>query len=192
MACHHRPFRLIEGMQVPLVMTVIGKDRPGLVESVARIVVEHGGNWLDSRMCRLGGEFAGILRVHVLRERQHALELALQGLHVQGLRVQVQPDHGEGVETKHRVSALEIVGQDRPGIVRQISAALARQNVNVEEFSSECVSAPMSGECLFKARLKVQIPEACDMAELRKDLEKIAGDLLVDVTFEDLGGQRQT
>ena len=76
---------------------------------------------------------------------------------------------------------LEIVGSDRPGIVREITAALARANVNVEEFSSEVVSAPMSGETLFKASARLQLPEGCDVAALKKDLEQIAADLFVDV-----------
>ena len=57
-------------MQRLLVMTVIGQDRPGLVESVAALVAENGGNWLESRMSRLGGHFAGILRVEVPGENE--------------------------------------------------------------------------------------------------------------------------
>ena len=67
-------------MQIPLVMTIIGPDRTGLVESVARVVAEHGGNWLESRMCRLGGEFAGILRIEIPAEKKSALLDALQKL----------------------------------------------------------------------------------------------------------------
>ena len=85
-----------------------------------------------------------------------------------------------------RLTQLEIVGSDRPGIVREITSALARANVNVEEFSSEVVSAPMSGETLFKASARLQLPERCDLAALKKDLEKIAADLLVDVSLAEL------
>ena len=85
-----------------------------------------------------------------------------------------------------RQTQLEIVGSDRPGIVRDITAALARANVNVEEFFSELVSAPMSGETLFKASARLQLPERCDVAALKRDLEKIAADLLVDVSFAEL------
>lgn len=173
-------------MQVPLVMTVIGKDRPGLVESVARLVADHGGNWLESRMCRLGGEFAGILRVCVPGEQQDALARALQGLQAQGLRVVIQPGAEAPAPSRSREAALEVVGQDRPGIVRQISAALARQQVNVEEFSSECSSAPMSGETLFTATAHLRIPETCNAADLRRELEKIAADLLVDINFKEI------
>ena len=171
-------------MQVPLVMTIIGPDRTGLVESVARVVADHGGNWLESRMCRLGGEFAGILRIELPVEKRQALLGALQTLQNRGLTVVVRPDEAATAATKGRQTKLEIVGHDRPGIVREITSALARANVNVEEFSSECVSAPMSGETLFKAVARLQLPERCDLAALKTDLEKIAADLLVDVSLE--------
>jgi glycine cleavage system regulatory protein len=174
-------------MQVPLVMTVIGKDRPGLVESVASLVNRHGGNWLESRMCRLGGEFAGILRVHVDESHQQDLERELKHLDAEGLTVVIQSARAAPERPGGRLAALELVGQDRPGIVREISGALARQGVNVEELSTECSSAPMSGETLFTARAKLQIPESCPVPELRKELEHIAGNLLVDVSIDELG-----
>ncbi len=167
-------------------MTVIGKDRPGLVESVANLVAQHGGNWLESRMCRLGGEFAGILRIHVSAEQEQALFQAMKGLQAQGLTVVVHPDRAESVVPGRKLATLEIVGQDRPGIVKQISSALARHSVNVEELSTECGSAPMSGETLFKAQARLLIPDSCRVAELRQELEQIAGDLLVDITFQEL------
>jgi glycine cleavage system regulatory protein len=173
-------------MQIPLVMTVIGKDRPGLVESVASLVAQHGGNWLESRMCRLGGEFAGILRIHVDSEQEHALFQSLKGLQAQGLSVVVHPDHPETVPAPRKLAVLEIVGQDRPGIVRQISSALAREGVNVEELTTECGSAPMSGETLFKAKARLMIPQSCNVTGLREELEKIAGDLFVEIAFQEL------
>jgi glycine cleavage system regulatory protein len=172
-------------MQIPLVMTIISPDRTGLVEAVARAVADHGGNWLESRMCRLGGEFAGILRVQVPAEKKAALAAALQQLQTHGLQIVIRDDAAAaavaGKETK-----LEIVGADRPGIVREITRALAKAGVNVEEFSSEVSSAPMSGETLFKATARLRIPADCDLATLRQELEKIASDLLVDVSFAEL------
>ncbi len=171
-------------MQIPLVMTVIGHDRPGLVEMVARMVAEHGGNWLESRMCRLGGEFAGILRIHVPADKQQPLPQALTSLSVQGLQVVVQADPAAPAVVLQPMALLEIVGQDRPGIVREISRVLAGKGGNVEELSPECGSAPMSGETLFKATARLQIPPTCDSATLRQELEKIAADLFVDVTLQ--------
>lgn len=173
-------------MQIPLVMTVIGRDRPGIVETVARLVAEHDGNWLESRMCRLGGEFAGILRVQLPSASQARLASALEGLRTQGLTVVVAADRAVPLPASDRLAAIEFVGQDRPGIVRQISAALASQGVNVEELITECSSAPMSGESLFKARATLHLPESCDLAALRAELERIGADLLVDITLEPL------
>jgi glycine cleavage system regulatory protein len=169
-------------MQTLLVMTVIGPDRPGLVESVAALVAEHGGNWLESSMSRLGGQFAGILRVEAPSDREAALKRALEQLSARGLHVVVHQDQpiqpGGG-----RISVVEVVGHDRPGIVRQISSTLAAQGVNVEELQTERSSAAMSGEEIFKARAKLRIPESVDPGEVRTKLEKIAEDLIVDISF---------
>jgi glycine cleavage system regulatory protein len=171
-------------MQIPLVMTVIGKDRTGLVESVARIVADHGGNWLESRMCRLGGEFAGILRVHVSSERRAALESALSKL--TDLTVVVQSDESAQPAGTPQLASLEVVGQDRPGIVREISHALAAQGVNVEELATECVSAPMSGEPLFQARAKLLLPDGLSVNTLRQSLEEAVTGLTVEVTLAEM------
>jgi len=174
-------------MQRALVMTIIGQDRPGLVESVAALVAEHGGNWLESRMSRLGGQFAGILRVEAPTERESALQTALKQLEAQGLTVVVQPDKAPAATaTTARLSSLDIIGDDRPGIVRQISRTLAQYGVNVEELETECASAPMSGEALFKAHATLRIPSACNTAALREELEKIAADLIVEISLADL------
>jgi glycine cleavage system regulatory protein len=175
-------------MDAPLVITVVAKDRPGLVEALASAVSKHGGNWLESRMSRLGGQFAGILRVAIPRAERDTFVAALQSLQAGGLKLIVQDDEAPpgAVGSRGRLAELTLVGQDRPGIVRQISQAFARGNVNVEELETECSSAPMSGETLFHARARVHIPSDCDMAALRAELEKVATDLMVDVKLTEL------
>ena len=173
-------------MQRLLVMTLIGNDRPGLVESLAGVIAQHGGNWLESRMSRLGGQFAGILRVSVPTEHEANVVQALRALEKGGLTVVVHPDAPQTPVPPARLSMLEIVGQDRPGIVRQITHALAKHGVNVEDLQSECASAAMTGETLFKARAKLSIPRSCNLDELRRELEKIAADLIADISFADL------
>lgn len=164
-------------------MTVIGADRPGLVESVASIVASHGGNWLESRMSRLGGQFAGILRVQVASDSETALAAALTALEGKGISIVIHSDKTETMVAKAELRVLEIVGQDRPGIVQQITRALASHGVNVEELETECVSAAMSGETLFKAKAKVLVPASTNVAALKAELEKIASDLIVEVAF---------
>jgi glycine cleavage system regulatory protein len=172
------------GMHTPFVMSVIGADRPGLVETVASLVAEHGGNWQESRMCRLGGEFAGILRLSIAGERLAALEAAMRGLEAQGLAVSLRPDRGGSEPDEARMLAFEIVGPDRPGIVKQLTAALAALGVNIEEFGSECLSAPMSGEQLFNAHVLIQVPESCDPDTICDIIEKTANELALDVDFD--------
>lgn len=168
-----------------LVVTVIGKDRPGLVESVSAVVEEYGGSWVESRMSRLAGEFAGILRVSVPTTKADELARALEGLEAGGLRVVVE----RGVEESSdegRLVELELIGGDRPGIVHKISEALAARNVNVDELDTECEGAPWSGDTLFKARARLRAPKGLDLDQLREGLEAIASDLMVDITMGEL------
>jgi glycine cleavage system regulatory protein len=171
-------------MQIPLVMTIIGKDRPGIVESVAEKVVKHGGNWLESRMCRLGGEFAGILRIEIPSENEEAFLKSIGEFSKSGLIITTKRDEQQITKLPSVVATLSVVGHDRPGIVYQISSVLARYNVNVEELETECKSAPMSGEPLFTANAHLKIPESCDISELRRELEKIGNDLMVDTSLQ--------
>jgi glycine cleavage system regulatory protein len=173
-------------------MTVIGLDRPGLVGSLAALVAEHGGNWLESQMSRLGGHFAGILRVEVPGEKEQALVAALKKLESLGLTVVVHPDQPTTSPAPAGESVLEIVGQDRPGIVREISNALASFGVNVEELQTECGSAAMSGETIFKARARLSIPASCNAAEIRQKLERIAADLIVDISLAEVAEPRRS
>jgi glycine cleavage system regulatory protein len=175
-------------MSSPFVLTVIGRDKPGLVGAVATAVASEGGNWLESRMLRLGGQFAGILRIEIEAEKEEALARKLRGLQEQGLQVAIHhTQEGTSEEGEDRVMKLELIGQDRPGIVQQISRILARNGVNVEELYTECSSAPMTGEMLFQAAAEIRIPAGCEIERLKGDLERIAADLMVEIRLGDGG-----
>ncbi|MCU0770546.1 MAG: ACT domain-containing protein [Verrucomicrobia bacterium] len=169
-------------MLASLVMTVMAPDRPGLVEALSSVIADHEGSWLESRMSRLGGQFAGILRIQLPSGRTARFLDCLRSLEGQGLKVVVHEDTRRG-PVGGELRVLEVVGHDRPGIVRQISHALAQHGVNVEDLSSEVCSAAMSGELLFKARAKVLLPAGCNPEALQRDLERIASDLIVDLSF---------
>jgi glycine cleavage system regulatory protein len=175
-------------MLTNLVMTLIGADQPGLVQLVAACVADHGGNWLESRMSHLGGQFAGIVRVETPDDRAGELVHALQKLEVDGLRIIVKTEHGPVAKAGGELASLEIVGLDRPGILRGISAVLVAHRVNVEELASECVSAPMGGGTLFQAHATLLVPEKTNLGALRADLEKIAADLMVDLKLQPATG----
>ena len=164
------------------VMTVMGPDRPGLVEALARVVAEHRGNWLESRMARLAGQFAGVVRVELEPAAQSAFLNAVGALEKNGLTVQARssdlPD-----ETAAVALTLDIVGQDRPGIVSQIARIVASHGLNIVEFTSGVVSAPMTGEPMFQAQARLHAPASADLAAVRAALEAIAADLMVDVSL---------
>jgi glycine cleavage system regulatory protein len=173
-------------MEKTIVMTVMGKDRTGLIESLARLIADSGGNWLESRMCRLGGEFAGILRASAPDDNMQALVRALQGLQSVGLAVIIHQDETTPSVSPKRSATLSLVGQDRPGIIYQISAALANQGINVEELETGRFSGAMSGEMIFQAVAMLQIPVNYDVSGLRKELEEIGSELMVDISFAGL------
>lgn len=170
-------------MDQHFVMTIIGSDRPGLVEKVADTVAKHGGNWLESRMCRLGGEFAGILRVSIPGSSVASFEAELGQVQTEGLGLVIRRDSPTKESVERRFTQMEIIGHDRPGIVREISRVLAEHEVNVEELETSCESAPMSGEMLFKANARLHVPATVDSNRLRQQLEKIAADLVIDIAL---------
>lgn len=169
-----------------LVITLIGDDRPGLVGRVSSIVQAHGGNWVDSRMAHLAGQFAGIVRLEVSEERAEALRDALGDLGSEGLAVSVAVELGdaqrEGVGDSVTAD-LEVVGQDRPGIVAEVSRVLGELGVNVEELRTGCESAAWSGEALFRATARLSVSSRTGLDVVREALEAIASDLMVDVSL---------
>ena len=173
----------VQGMRTSLVLTLIGDDRPGLVEQLSDRILATGANWEESRMARLAGKFAGVLRVSVDADRADSLAAALSGLETGGLKVVVErsTDVHAG---ESRPIHLEVVGNDRPGIVRDISRVLAQYQVNIEEFESAVTGAPMSGEPLFRARARLRVPPGVTIEQLRGVLEALAGELMVDVVLQ--------
>ena len=170
-----------------LVLTVIGEDRPGLVEALADLVASHEGSWDESRMARLAGHFAGVVQIHLPDERADALIEALPGLAERGLSASVVDSDLSLATVDHRRSIrLELVGQDRPGIVREISGSLAALGVSVQDLRTVVESAPMSGEPLFRAEAELAPPEDVDLDRIRDALERLADELMVDVSLEAL------
>lgn len=165
-------------MNACVVLTVLAPDRPGIVKSLSETVAAHGGNWLESRMARLAGHFAGILRVECPDGEADALIRALESL--EGVSVQATR---EGASAPHEVELmkLEVVGNDRPGIVRELSAAIAATGANLEELQTTLESAPMAGHPIFHARGTVALPESLSSRDLIAAIEDVGADLSVTV-----------
>ena len=170
-------------MQTFLVLTVIGEDRPGLVEAIAQVIMDNSGNWLESSMSQLAGKFAGILRVSVKNEKADNLVSALNNLS-QNLKVVIERVDVEQENLASQLIELTLVGNDRPGIIREISGALNTLSVNFEQLTTECTPAPMSGDVLFKAIANLTLPKNLDIDVLREDLEKLTDDLIVEINLK--------
>jgi glycine cleavage system regulatory protein len=167
-----------------LVLTVLGDDRPGLVSAVASVVADHDGNWLTGELARLAGKFAGIVLVEVPADQEAALRAALEALAATGLHVTASAaggPAGPADQSPGATLALSLVGQDRPGIVAQVSAALAAHGVSIEALHTESREAPMAGGLLFEAQARLAAPAGVDFEALRPALEAIADELMVDL-----------
>jgi glycine cleavage system regulatory protein len=163
------------------VLTVLGDDRPGLVDSLSGVVSAHGGNWERSQMARLGGKFAGIVQVSVATDAAAGLRAALEALNHAGLLdVRIEAAGTEPIADGARF-VLSLVGTDRPGLVHSVSSALAEIGASIEELDTATSDAPMSGGALFEATAAVVLPPGLTIEEVRDRLEALADRLMVDI-----------
>lgn len=169
-------------MQSSLVLTVLGPDRAGLVNSIAEAVTAHHGNWQESRMVHLAGQFAGLAHVTLPQVHVADLKQTLQALQNEGLQILVQ--HSDVTSSRNLTSlTLELLGHDRPGIIHDIARQLAALNVNIEELESEQRAAPMSSELMFYAHLKLGLPDGVTAEDVQGAFEAMPDPLTVDLSF---------
>lgn len=171
-------------MHTSIVITIVSTDRPGIVDALSRLVTAHGGNWTESSMMSLAGQFAGIVLAQIPPDACEDFLLAVRALEAQGMEIMARKAESSesGVEfTEH---SIELVGQDRPGIVAEIMSVLASHAINVREFETTVQSASMSGETLFIAHAHLEIPPDADLDLLQDNLESLANELMVDITLD--------
>lgn len=167
-------------MKTCVVMTVLAPDRPGIVKTLSEVVASHGGNWLESRMARMAGQFAGIVRVECEDADADGLVGALGALGAEGFSIQAQREaHAE--DRKRELLTLDVVGNDRPGIVRALSAAIMAAGANVEELYTSLESAPMAGHPIFHAKGIVSLADGKLPGPLIASIEGLGEDLAVTV-----------
>jgi len=173
-------------MATELIISVVAEDRPGIVDRVSRAVAELHGNWMESRMVRMAGRFAGIIRIECAEAERAALRTGLEALQSEGIRVIIDDefdgtgdDRSSGIESR-RVR-LAVTANDRPGIVQEVSHCLASLGSNVVQFETDCHSGAMSGQPMFTARIDVDVPEEIDHTRLVTALHDLSHDLMVDL-----------
>lgn len=172
-------------MSISIVLTVVADDEPGIVEDLSDALATHDGNWTESSMMTLAGKFAGILLAELPEERAESFLNVLDSLEAGGMQIVAQRSDLPARPEGGREYSLDLVGQDRPGIVHDITRVLAAQDVNVQELETTVQSASMSGERLFVAHARIAVPEAVSLERLREELEDLANELMVDIELEE-------
>lgn len=170
-------------MAVELVLTATARDRPGIVEALSDAVVSHGGNWIDSSLVCLAGDFAGVVRVAVPDVAIDPLEAALRKLAGQGIAVTVRRNE-MAFALRGLKTGLEMTGIDQPGIIHKVSSVLAEQHVSIDELETHTFPASMSGELMFVAKATVVLPPGLTYKALQLALEDVAHDLVVDIELK--------
>ncbi|GAH15450.1 unnamed protein product, partial [marine sediment metagenome] len=163
--------------------TVIAADQPGIIQTVSTVLKIHGGNWTQSSMSSLAGQFAGILLVSLPEENTDACVAELHELESEGLTVIAHVSGETGDAEKTNTYILDLVGNDRPGIVHEITTLLAAHKVSVHELETSVEGASMGGGELFKATAQLVVPETADIDQLETELEDLANDLMVNIRF---------
>ncbi len=182
-------------MKSTLILSIIGPDRPGIVDDLSSLIIDNGGNWLESRMCNLAGQFAGVLLVECPEEKLAGLKTAFASLEQSGLKIQLASGSAEGDDSakgdKSRLDIeLEITGPDHPGIIHDIAHFLAERDISISEMDSHCEEGAMSGGYVFHSKITASIPKSQEISEVEDALGDLAGALHVDITLDDLKGQR--
>lgn len=171
-------------MKTSIVLTIIADDQPGIINTVSGVLYNHGGGWTQSSMSTLAGQFAGILLASVPSEVADSCVKDLHELKSQGLSVTAHVSSEVPVTNETHEYLLDLVGNDRKGIVHDITSILANHGINVQNLETVAESASMSGGELFKARAELIVPIDADIDQIESELEDIANELMVDITFK--------
>ena len=167
-------------------VSVVGKDRPGIVAEVSRILYEQGCNIEDSTCTILSGQFAMILVVsHPEIAAVAELSPAFDEVRSQ-MRLIVTVHELKDEEVVHEKSFLgnphiiSVYGADRPGIVYNVTRELAQRKVNITDLNTQVVGT--KERPVYVMVLEVDIPEGTDMKALEKEFERIRKELSVSIT----------
>ena len=170
-----------------LVVSIVGSDRHGIVSLLADRAQRFGANWAASRLTRLATEFAGTVHFEVPRENADALANALRGLESSGLQIVIARSDGAKVPDSLRSVELELVGEDRLGIVSRLTKILAERSVSIESIHTEIIRSGVSGKQTFKIEAHLLVPLALSVDALRLELGTLASEMMVDIAL----GERQ-
>ncbi|HZV91776.1 MAG TPA: formyltransferase family protein [Caldimonas sp.] len=165
-----------------LVVTVMGTDRPGIVRQLSDRAQRFGANWAASRFSRLAGEFAGMVHFEVPGSSADALAESLRGLESAGLRLVIVRSDATQAPGSQRGVELDLIGEDRPGIVARLTAILADAGVSIEHIETEIVGHD-TGKKTFKVSAHLRVPRTLSDDDLRGQLGEVAHEMMLDVNL---------
>ena len=171
-----------------LVISALGKDRPGIVNTLSKAALDNGCNITNSRMAVLGGEFALILLIHgsqtavtEMERRLPALEKELQLTIIAKLTAPRIP------EQRWLPYRVQVVAIDNPGIVHALTDFFSARKINLEALETETYPAAETGTTLFSLQMTVAIPVASPLGPLRESFVDFCDALNLDAAFEAAG-----
>ncbi|MEW6265950.1 MAG: ACT domain-containing protein [Thermodesulfobacteriota bacterium] len=172
-------------MKKYMILFVVGKDRPGIVDDVSTMLFERGANIEDSRMATLGGCFSIMVLISCPEEKAVEVRRGLEVLSGLGFDAYLH-EAADPVSVPRQVEipmSLEIRAMDHPGIVQKVVRLLRRRNVNIESLDTHVTSAPWSGAPLFNLRLSAGVPAGQSIMKIKEELTALAAEMNLDLSF---------
>jgi len=163
-------------------MTATGFDRPGIVSEISGIITSHGGNVEESRMSKMGSDFAIIMFVTISKDWEESLEVALQSIKNLTITTKCTKSYKPSDYNKYQI---DLKGADNEGIVKVLSEYLADKSINIIEMNSHISPAPVTGAPLFNLNSIISIPEDIIIEEIDAELEAISSKLGVELMLNE-------
>lgn len=168
-----------------LVISALGNDRPGIVNTLSKAALDCGCNITNSRMAVLGGEFAVILLVHGPEQAVAAMQKQLPALEKElQLTIIAKPTVPRTAEQRWLPYRVEVVAMDHPGIVHPITDFFSSRKINIEEVETETYAAPHTGTTMFSLLMTVAVPANVPVSQLRETFIDFCDELNLDASFE--------
>jgi len=168
-----------------LVISALGKDRPGIVDQLSKVILDHDCNIVDSRMTVLGGEFAILMMVEGNWNLLAKLESSLPEVQ-SSLQLTIISERTENRDSENDLMPylVEVVSLDHPGIVHSLAGFFSTRNINIEDLSTDTYSAPHTGTRMFSVNMSIGIPSDVHIAGLRDEFMEFCDSLNLDAVME--------
>lgn len=172
-------------MNKHLVISALGKDRPGIVNQISRAILDAGCNIEDSRMTVLGGEFALILLVSGVWNAIAKLETQLKALEKKlELTVLTKATEPRAVKDRMVPYVVDVVSMDHPGIVHEVAAFFSARDINIEDLNTWTYAAAHTGTPMFSMNMTISVPADLNIGRLRDEFNQFCDSLNLDATLE--------